>query len=167
MEDILLVDEDDNIIGKEEKLSAHKSGKLHRAFSVFVFNSKKELLIQKRAQGKYHSAGLWSNTCCSHPVTEDTKKEAEERLKEEMGFSCELEELFSFIYEIEFKNGLKEHEFDHVFKGKYNGPVMPNIKEVMNYKWVAPEKLHEDIKKNPGSYTHWLKLCLSRVISFS
>src|SRR3989338_8660614 len=113
MEDILLVDEDDNIIGKEEKLSAHKSGKLHRAFSVFVFNSKKELLIQKRAQGKYHSAGLWSNTCCSHPVTEDT------------------------------------------------------IKEVMNYKWVAPEKLHEDIKKNPGSYTHWLKLCLSRVISFS
>ncbi|MEK6916302.1 MAG: isopentenyl-diphosphate Delta-isomerase [Nanoarchaeota archaeon] len=162
---IVLVDKEDNLLGKEEKLSAHKQGKLHRAFSVFVFNSKGELLIQKRAKDKYHSARLWSNTCCSHPVTQDTKKEAKARLKEEMGFSCDLKEAFSFTYKIEFSNGLTEHEFDHIFIGKYDGPVNPDKKEAMDYKWVSVKDLKKDIKKSPDKYTHWLKLCLDKVIS--
>jgi isopentenyl-diphosphate Delta-isomerase len=163
--EVILVDRSDKQIGIEEKLKAHQEGKLHRAFSVFIFNSKKELLLQKRAEGKYHSSGLWTNTCCSHPRPgKDIKEEAEARLKEEMGIICKLEEKFSFIYKVKFENNLYEHEFDHVFFGKYNGLVKPRKEEVSSYKWVSLKELEKEINKNPEKYTFWLKECIERVI---
>ncbi len=127
MEEVILVDENDNELGKEEKLKAHKEGKLHRCFSILIFNSKEELLIQKRAKNKYHSGGLWANTCCSHPKPgEDTEIAAHRRLKEEFGFDCELKQLFNFTYKKTFDNGLTENEFDHVFIGITNSEPIPN-----------------------------------------
>jgi isopentenyl-diphosphate delta-isomerase len=163
--DVILVDKSDKQTGTEEKLKAHKEGKLHRAFSVFIFNSKKEFLLQKRADGKYHSPGLWTNTCCSHPQSgKDIKKEAETRLKEEMGIECRLKEVFSFVYKVKFDNGLYEHEYDHVFFGKYEGKVKPNKEEVSDFKWLSLAELKKDIKQNPKKYTYWLKECIDRVI---
>lgn len=166
MEKIILVDKKDREIGAEEKLKVHKSGKLHRAFSIFVFNRKGELLLQKRARGKYHSGGLWTNTCCSHSKAgEPLEKAVHRRLKEEMGFDCPLKEVFSFIYKVKFDNGLYEHELDHVFIGRYQRNPVPNPEEYEECKWVSLKELKKDIQKNPGNYTYWLRVSLDRVIS--
>ena len=165
MDKIILVDESDNSIGEAEKLEAHKKGLLHRAFSIFVFNSKGELLLQKRNENKYHSGGLWSNTCCSHPrVGENTLDAAHRRLREEMGFDCELKEVYSFVYKSEFNNGLTENEFDHVFTGTCNDNPLPDKNEESEWKWVDKKWLAEDLKNNPGIYTYWLKECYGKVL---
>ncbi len=164
--DIILVDQNDQVIGQETKLKTHQEGRLHRAFSIFIFNSEKELLIQKRAKAKYHSPNLWSNTCCSHPKSgEDLLTTAHRRLKEEMGFDSELKEMFNFIYKIKFSNGLTEHEFDHVIVGKFDGTPKINPKEVSEFKWIGIKTLSKDIKKNPENYTYWLKMILPKLIS--
>lgn len=164
MPNVILVDEKDNEIGVKEKMAAHVEGKLHRCFSIFIFNSKGQLLLQKRAKGKYHSGGLWTNTCCSHPrPNKNLKEEAEKRLKEEMGIECDLKEIFSFIYKAKVGN-LIEHEFDHVFLGKFDGKPQPDEKEAEDWKWIEPEELRKDIKENPEKYTYWFKLILDRVL---
>ncbi|RKU13568.1 isopentenyl-diphosphate delta-isomerase [Candidatus Poribacteria bacterium] len=164
-ERVILVDRMGREIGTEEKLKAHREGKLHRAFSVFVFNSLGELLLQKRSKNKYHSGGLWTNTCCSHPhLSESHHCAARRRLVEEMGFDCELTELFSFIYHAEVENNLFEHELDHVFVGHYDGQPVPNPDEVDDWKWMDINRLRLDVGKNPDHYTYWFKLVLNRVL---
>lgn len=156
---ILLVDEQDREMGYGEKQEVHQKGILHRAFSIFVFNSKKELLLQKRERSKYHSPGLWTNTCCSHQrINEELKSSVHRRLKEEMGFDTELKEVLSFSYRAEFDNGLIENEFDHVFVGYYEGEVIPEPTEVEDYSWMDLKILQEDIAKNPESYTYWMRV---------
>jgi len=166
MEKVILVNENDEEIGTEEKLVAHQNGgKLHRAFSVFIFNSKGEVLLQKRVKEKYHSALLWTNACCSHPRPDEPLEIAvHRRLKEEMGFDCDLTEKFSFIYKIDFENGISENEFDHVFIGKFDGEPKPDPKEVNEWQWIEMEKLKEDIKQNPEKYSHWFKDSLDKVL---
>jgi isopentenyl-diphosphate delta-isomerase len=167
MEKIILVDKKDREIGTGEKLEVHKSGKLHRAFSIFVFNRKGELLLQKRAKGKYHSGGLWSNTCCSHPrAGEKLEKAVHRRLKQEMGFDCSLKEIFSFVYKVKFENGLYEHELDHVFIGNYGRKPEPDPEEAEGWKWISLNELKKDIQKNPGNYTYWLKVSLDKLDSY-
>ncbi len=159
---IILVDGEDKQIGTGEKMEVHRAGLLHRAFSVFVFNSKGETLLQQRALGKYHSAGLWTNTCCSHPrVGENTLVGAKRRLKEEMGIVCELEEIDSFVYKTEFE-GLFEHEFDHIFVGRYEGNPIINKSEVESFLWISLAELKRDIEENPNKYTSWFKIALKR-----
>ncbi len=162
---VVLVDEQDNEIGLMEKMEAHEKGLLHRAFSVFLFNSKKEFLLQRRALSKYHSGGLWTNTCCSHPRNgETTLNAAKRRLQEEMGFVCEIEEQFSFIYKKELDNNLTEHELDHVFFGQYEGKIDFNQDEVMDYKYVKLDDLLLDMQNNPDDYTVWFKICFDEVL---
>lgn len=162
---VILVNKDNKKIGVEEKMKAHKEGKLHRAFSIFVFDSKGELLIQKRAKTKYHSGGLWSNTVCGHPrPNENYTKAIHRRLKEEMGFDCKLEKLFCFIYNTGFVNGLIENEYDCVFVGKFDEKPNPNPKEVSDYKWITLKDLNKDIRKNTNKYTVWLKIVLNKLI---
>lgn len=162
---VILVDKFDNPIGTMEKLEAHQKGLLHRAFSVFIFNSKHELLLQKRALNKYHSAGLWTNTCCSHPrVNEDNLAAANRRLLEEMGLSCQLAYAFNFLYKSKLEEGLIEHEFDHVFVGYSDEIPKINLSEVADYQYITIENLKEDIKLNPLNYTTWFKICLNQVI---
>lgn len=164
MEQLILVDQHDKEIGIEEKIKAHKEGKLHRAFSVFILNSKGQLMLQKRANDKYHSGGLWTNTCCSHPRPgEPVESAAIRRLSEEMGFSCPLKELFSFIYKTGFDNGLMEHEFDHVFVGTYDGQPKINPGEVAEYKWIGIKELLKDMEENPQNYTFWFKEIMKKV----
>lgn len=164
MEEVILVDENDKELGTAEKLQAHKEGKLHRCFSAFIFNSEGRLLLQKRAANKYHSAGLWSNTCCSHPRPgELTEAAAHRRLQEELGFDCLLTEAFQFTYKAHFDNGLTEHEFDHVFTGKFDGEVIPNPEEVSDFKWVGMDELKKDIQDNPDTYTYWLKVSIGKI----
>lgn len=164
MEKIILVDEKDKEIGVGEKLKVHQDGKLHRAFSIFIFNSKGELLLQKRSKSKYHSPSLWSNTCCSHPhPNQDIKKEAKRRLIEEMGIDCDLKEVFSFIYKSNLGNMI-EHEFDHVFIGRFDRDPKPNKEEVVDWKWVNINKLKEEIDKKPEKYTPWLRIILKKYL---
>lgn len=164
-ERVILVDENDKEIGSEEKIEAHKTGKLHRAFSIFVFNSKGEMLLQQRALHKYHSGGLWANACCSHPRLGETLEEAvHRRLKEEMGFDCELKEIFSFIYKAKVGT-LTEHELDHVFIGKYDGDVHPDPGEVGGYRWVTIESLRKDVQTHPELYTEWFKIALEKTLT--
>lgn len=159
---VILVDENDTEIGVCEKLKAHTEGKLHRAFSIFIFNSKGELLLQQRAKEKYHSGGLWTNTVCSHPAPDiDILVSAQKRIQEEMGFTTEVKELFSFIYRSDYKNGLTEHEFDHVCVGYYDENPDPNPDEVMDYKWMNIENITKDINKNPQNYTSWFTFILA------
>jgi isopentenyl-diphosphate delta-isomerase len=163
---VALVDEDDKEIGVEEKMKAHKNGLLHRAFSIFIFNKKGELLLQRRALSKYHSGGLWTNTCCGHPqpksnILEDGKK----RLSEEMGFDCELSEIFSFKYQAKLPNGLIENEFDHVLFGKYDSEPVLNPEEACDYKWITIDLLQTDMNNFPDKYTEWLKICIAQVAS--
>lgn len=158
---LILVDENDNQLGKMEKLEVHQSGLLHRAFSVFIFNSKSELLLQQRADEKYHSAGLWTNTCCSHPrFGEEIPDAINRRLKEEMGMSCKTESVFSFIYKITFDNGLTEHEYDHVYFGISDEMPVPEQSEVQSWKYMSLPDLETDIQLHPVRYTEWMKICL-------
>ena len=165
MHDIILVDKEDNQVGTGEKIDVHKRGILHRAFSIFIFNDKDELMIQKRAKGKYHSELLWTNTCCGHPYpNENTDNAAHRRLKEEMGFDTKLEKVFSFLYKHTFDNGLTEHEFDHVFMGTYNKNPRLNPNEAESYKWISIEELEEDIKNNPNRYSYWIKIIMKKIV---
>lgn len=163
---VVLVDKNNRKVGVSEKIKTHKEGKLHRAFSIFIFNSKEKLLLQQRAKTKYHSAGLWSNTVCSHPKPNETYRQAVyRRLKEEMGFDCKLKKLFCFIYNAGFQNGLIENEYDCVFIGKFDGQPKPNPKEIMNHKWISAKKLKQDIINHPNKYSVWLKTALNRIKS--
>lgn len=164
--DVILVDQDDNQIGITKKLKAHQNGgQLHRAFSIFVFNSKGETLLQQRAHTKYHAPLMWANTCCSHPAPGESVMDASHRrLKEEMGFDCPLEEQFSFVYREPVGNDLTEYEFDHVMFGKYEGEMNPDPDEVETVKWMSLEDLSEDIAENGEKYAPWLRVCLDQVI---
>jgi isopentenyl-diphosphate delta-isomerase len=164
MEEVILVDEEDNPVGTEEKLKAHINAKLHRAFSIYIFNSKGEFLIHQRALAKYHCPGIWANTCCSHPSPDESLEQAaHRRLKEEMGFDAELKEIMKFIYKIKFDNGLTEHEFLHVLTGKSDAIPQPNTDEVNDWKWVNLKDLKKDIKKNPGKYAYWFKVTMEKM----
>lgn len=162
---LILVDENDNEVGLLDKVSAHQKGLLHRAFSVFVFNSMGFLILQRRATDKYHSPGLWSNTCCSHPrQAESTPEACSRRLVEEMGITCSLKFAFTFTYRAEFGNGLIEHEFDHVYFGKSDKVPKPNPQEVMDWKYISINELQKDMLAYPENYTEWLKICLPKVL---
>ncbi|WP_316737312.1 isopentenyl-diphosphate Delta-isomerase [Pedobacter aquatilis] len=164
-EQVILVDTNDNPIRQMEKMEAHEKGILHRAFSIFIFNSKNELLLQQRAKDKYHSSGLWTNTCCSHQRWGESNIDAaNRRLKEEMGMECDLRYGFNFIYKSELEDGLIEHELDHVFFG--HSDVLPNINksEVEDYHYLTLDELQNEINTKPEKYTAWLKICLDKVI---
>lgn len=165
-EKLILVDKNDNEVGTEEKMKAHEDGTLHRAFSVFIFNDRDEMLLQQRAKSKYHSGGLWTNACCSHPRPGETVEQAaHRRLVEEMGFDCPLEVKFNFIYRAEFDDGLIEHELDHVLFGKYEGAIHFNPDEVEDYLWVSIESLKKDMAENSDNYTVWFKIAFKEVDS--
>jgi isopentenyl-diphosphate delta-isomerase len=163
VEYIIAVDEFDKEIGLIEKLEAHHKGVLHRAFSILVFNHKNQLLLQKRSIKKYHSPGLWTNTCCSHPKYGETLQNAVyRRLKEEMGFTCELKEIFSFVYKVELEDNLFENEYDHVFIGRYDGEIAANEDEVDDFKWVDIDEVKNDSANKPEQYTYWFKYLINR-----
>ena len=156
---VILVDKNDNQVGLMPKLEAHEKGLLHRAFSVFIFNNEYKLLLQKRATSKYHSGGLWTNTCCSHPREgEDISEAANRRLFEEMGIKTSLRKVYDFIYKAELDNGLTENEFDHVFYGVYDKEPKINLEEADDYKWMDMDSLNDDINNNAGNYTVWFKI---------
>lgn len=163
-EKVILVDTEDNEIGTEEKMKAHIDNKLHRAISIFIFNDKRKLMLQKRNKNKYHSGGLWTNTTCSHPRPDETAIDAaHRRLKEEMGITTELKKIFTFIYHAEFDNGLHEHEFDHSFIGRYNDEPNLNREEAEDWKWISLEDLQKEIEKSPEKYTEWLKIAVPKL----
>jgi len=160
---VILVNEKDEQIGLMEKIEAHEKALLHRAFSVFVFNKKGELMLQQRALTKYHTPGLWTNTCCSHQREGETNVEAgKRRLLEEMGFTTDLKDTISFIYKAPFENGLTEHEYDHILVGQYDEDPKPNPEEVNAWKWVSLEEVKEDMKRNPEVYTEWFKIIFDK-----
>lgn len=162
---LILVDEYDNEVGLLDKISTHFKGVLHRAFSIFVFNSMGFLILHRRALDKYHSPGLWTNTCCSHPRQGETTSEAcSRRLMEEMGMRCDLNFAFTFIYRAQFDNGLIEHEFDHVYFGASDKLPKPELQEVMDWKYISMQDLQNDISTHPENYTEWLKICLPRLL---
>jgi len=162
-EQVILVNEQDEQIGLMNKMEAHEKALLHRAFSVFVMNDKDELMLQQRAAEKYHSPLLWANTCCSHQRDGETSLNAgKRRLQEEMGFVCELKELFSFIYKAPFDNGLTEHELDHVMIGTYQDAPVINPEEVESYKWMTLEAVKNDMEKQPEIYTEWFKIIFDK-----
>jgi isopentenyl-diphosphate delta-isomerase len=163
---VIMVDENDRLLGTMDKVEVHKKGLLHRAFSVFIVNSSNELLLQQRAFGKYHSGGLWSNTCCSHPMPgEDTMTAAHRRLQEEMGFDCGLQHMFSFIYRADVGNGLVENELDHVFTGMYDGPVNPDTTEVNAYQYIPLHQLQPLMLSDPDNFSAWLHIAMPRLAS--
>jgi len=158
---VILVNKNDKKIGLMPKMEAHKKGALHRAFSVFIFNNKNELMIQKRNINKYHSPGLWANTCCSHQKDGESNISAgKRRLLEEMGFCVELNEIGSFIYNVGVDNGLIEHELDYILVGKYNGNVKINSDEVDNWKWMSLDNIKDDVRKRSKNYTEWFKIIM-------
>jgi isopentenyl-diphosphate delta-isomerase len=163
MYQVILVDENDSEIGVDQKLKVHKEGRLHRAFSIFLFNSKKELLIQQRAKSKYHSGGLWSNTCCSHADIKDPiKNTASKRLEEETGLKAGLKEIFSFQYQTPVSNDMIENEIDHVFVGFSENNSKPNHSEVESLRWISLNDLKNEIKQFPERFTPWLKIILEK-----
>ncbi len=164
---VILVDENDNKLGLMPKLEAHQKAILHRAFSVFIFNDKNELLLQQRASTKYHSPNLWTNTCCSHQRDGENNIEAgKRRLFEEMGMKCDLSEVFHFIYKAPFDNGLTEHELDHVLVGYSNENPLINTEEVANFKWMSINSIKNDIFDNPLKYTEWFKIIFKEYIKY-
>ena len=166
-ENVILVNEQDEKVGLMPKMEAHEKAMLHRAFSVFTFNDKGELLLQQRAASKYHSPLLWTNTCCSHQRDGETNIEAgKRRLQEEMGFVCELEEIFSFVYKAPFDNGLTEHELDHVMVGYYDNDPLVNKEEVGGFKWMTIENVKIDMEENPSEYTVWFKIIFERYYKY-
>ena len=161
---VILVDADDRQTGIMGKMEAHEKGVLHRAFSIFIFNQQGEMLLQQRASTKYHSAGLWTNACCSHPLPgETTEAAAARRLQEELGFSVPVKKIFDFVYKASFDNGLTEHEFDHVFTGQYDGPINFNLSEVMNCHYLSMSAVEHDLDKHPEQYTAWFRLAFPRI----
>ena len=163
-EQVILVDIEDNVLGTMEKMDAHVLGKLHRAFSIFIFNTSGELLLQQRALTKYHSGGKWTNTCCSHPrLGEETLDAANRRLLEEMGMKCDLQYAFNFTYKAELLDGIEEHEYDHVYFGISDELPVPDPEEVSAYKYLSMDVLSKDIEQNPNEYTEWLKICFKQV----
>ena len=167
MEQVILVNEKDEELGIMEKIEAHEKAILHRAFSIFIFNTKGEMLLQQRAVKKYHSAGLWTNACCSHPRPgETTLVAATRRLKEELGFETELKEVFDFIYKTPFDNGLTEHEFDHVFTGVYNHSIHPDEKEVLDYCFKSMDDIDYSLKNHAHKYTAWFVLAFPRIMQW-
>lgn len=167
MEQVVLVNECDEEMGLMEKMEAHEKALLHRAFSVFVFNQKGELLLQQRALDKYHSGGLWTNTCCSHPRPNELVADAaSRRLREEMGFETPLEKVFDFIYQASFDNGLTEHEFDHVFVGYYDGPIHVNPAEVNDYTFRSMESIQDSLIQHDGLFTAWFEIIFPRVMDW-
>jgi isopentenyl-diphosphate Delta-isomerase len=159
MEMVILVDQNDNAIGTMEKMEAHRKGELHRAFSVMIFNAKGEILLQKRASNKYHSAGLWTNACCSHPLPgERTEDATRRRLKEEMGIDLQPQFAYKFIYKTDLGQNLIEHEYDHVYVGTFNGEPAINSNEVEDWKFVSADWLKKDILHHPDHYTYWFRL---------
>lgn len=162
---VIVVNESDEWTGTADKLQAHKEGLLHRAFSVFVLNTNNEMLIQKRADGKYHSAGLWSNACCSHPMPgESTVSAAHRRLQEELGFDCEIEELFTYRYKTDVGNGLIENEYDHIYIGQYDGVPQLNKDEVGDYAYVNLDDLADQLRSDPQIFTTWFRMLLPRFL---
>ncbi|GAA0733388.1 isopentenyl-diphosphate Delta-isomerase [Aquimarina litoralis] len=162
-EKVILVNENDEQIGLMPKLEAHEKALLHRAFSVFILNDKKEIMLQQRAHHKYHSPGLWTNTCCSHQREGENNIEAgTRRLQEEMGFTTPLKETISFIYKAPFDNGLTEHELDHVLVGHYENDPIINPEEVADWKWMSIEKVKKGIADQPESYTEWFKIIFDK-----
>ena len=163
MEHVILVDESDREVGRQEKLAAHRAGALHRAFSIFIFNAGGQLMLQKRAKGKYHSELLWSNTCCSHPRPgEDVLAAGKRRLQEEMGFTTDLRKVFSFSYRHAFANGLIENEYDHVLVGRYEGVPKLNSEEAADWKWLSQVGLERQLSVNPDAFSAWLKIILGQ-----
>ena len=161
------MDEKDSPVGTMEKMEVHEKALLHRAFSVFIFNTKGEMLLQQRANNKYHSAGLWTNACCSHPAPGmNTLHAAEKRLGEEMGFQVALQKAFDFIYIAPFENGLTEHEFDHVFVGVYDGEIMPNPDEVRGFCYKSLTEIKNSLQINPDNYTEWFKIAFPKVETY-
>ncbi|HVX49080.1 MAG TPA: isopentenyl-diphosphate Delta-isomerase [Chitinophagaceae bacterium] len=167
MEEVILVNERDEQAGTIGKLEAHKQALLHRAFSVFIFNNKGDMLLQQRAVNKYHSGGLWSNACCSHPRPgEETLPAAQRRLKEEMGFNTPLHKIFDFTYKTSFSNGLTEYEFDHVFAGHYEGEIVPNVMEVSNYTFKPMSEIEESLQLSPQKYTAWFHIAFPKIMEW-
>ena len=161
---VILVDRDDRETGVAPKLQAHRDAQLHRAFSVFVFNRRGEALLQRRARDKYHSGGLWSNTCCGHPRPgEETAAAARRRLREEMRVDCELQHVASIYYRLEVSNGLREHELDHVFAGQFEGAAQPDPREIEDVRWMSVESLRAALQANPDAYTPWLGVILPQL----
>ena len=162
MEKVILVDTQDNVIGSMEKLEAHRKGILHRAFSILIFNSKGEVLLQKRSKKKYHSGGLWTNACCSHPLPNESMSEAtRKRLKHEMGIDLQPEFVYKFVYKTNLDKDLIEHEYDYVFVGKYDGVPSANLEEVEDWKFIDIVSLRHDLERHPNTFTAWFKLIMN------
>ncbi len=167
MEEVILVDEHDVSVGAMEKMEAHEKAALHRAFSVFIFNAKGEMLLQQRAFSKYHSGGLWTNSCCSHPRPgEEIHEAASRRLTEEMGFVTPIKKVFDFIYKADFSNGLTEYEFDHVFAGYYDGKIEPNKNEVCDYQYRSMQEIESMLKNEPELFTVWFQIAFPKVMDW-
>lgn len=161
---VVLVDEHDNERGAMDKMEAHRKAELHRAFSVFIFNMAGDMLLQQRAISKYHSGGLWTNACCSHPFPGETVAAgATRRLSEEMGFSAPIKKVFSFLYKAPFDNGLTEHEYDHVFVGEYDGEIIPNPAEVQDFCYRSLDEIEASLQSHPARFTAWFHLAFPRV----
>ena len=161
---VILVDVNNRQTGVMGKMEAHEKGFLHRAFSVFIFNTKGEMLLQQRAMSKYHSGGLWTNACCSHPYPEeDTIKAVQRRLNEELGFETSVEKIFDFVYKTDFDNGLTEHEFDHVFAGVYDGKINFNKAEVMDICYIDLQEISHSLQTHPQKYTAWFHLAFPKI----
>lgn len=168
MDQVILVDEKDNAVGTMEKMAAHREGRLHRAFSVLIFNSKGEMLLQKRASSKYHSGGLWTNACCSHPNPGEKVEDAtRRRLNEEMGIEANPKFSYSFIYRAPLDKDLIEHEFDHVYTAVFDGQPAVNPEEVEDWKFVPIDWLKRDVQAHPDHYTYWFRLIMDHVKSNS
>jgi isopentenyl-diphosphate Delta-isomerase len=164
--EVILVNEDDQPVGTMEKMQVHHQGLLHRAFSVFIFDRQGRMLLQKRAAGKYHGAGLWTNACCSHPYPDETTDAAaQRRLFEELGFNVPLKKAFEFVYKAKVENDLIEHEYDHVFIGIYEGEIKPNEDEVSDYKYVDVSQIKNEMEAQPGNFTAWFQIAFPRVVS--
>jgi isopentenyl-diphosphate delta-isomerase len=165
--EVILVNENDEPIGVMEKLAAHQQAFLHRAISIFIFNQKGEMLLQQRALQKYHSGGLWTNACCSHPIPGESIEDAAiRRLQEELGFITTLKKIFHFTYHVAFANGLSENELDHVFIGKYDGDITPDKKEVMDYCFMDMDQIKNSILTHPQKYTEWFKIALPQLETY-
>lgn len=167
MEQLILVNELDEMVGTMEKMEAHQKAMLHRAFSIFIFNSKGELLLQQRAEQKYHCGGLWTNTCCSHPrPEEETSAAALRRLQEEMGFTTSLKKVFDFVYKAPFSNGLTEYEFDHVFFGEYDGELQPNPREVAAVRYLKVDTIQSMMEEEPKLFTPWFHIAFPKMMDW-